>query len=222
MGQATRGNEQIIYDSIKQAVRQRKLRPNTQLVEDVLAESFKVSRTLVRQALRRLAYEGLVKIIPYKGAFVACPGIEEAKHIMEIRGALEAAAVRQTCRNITEEQIQELEAMVEEEHKAHLVGDKFNSLELSLGFHLKIAEFTGNSYYYRYLEELTSLVNIIVTFYGSEKTFCGCDDHLELVSLIRQREEDLAAKFMIDHLQEVVAGINLQEDFSTTIEELFT
>lgn len=215
------GNEQTIYNGIKQAILEHKLRPNTQLVEDALAETFKVSRTPVRQALRKLAYENLVKIIPNKGAFVNCPTIEEAKDIIEVRETLEAGAVRLLCGKITEQQINELTAIVEEERKASLANDKFGSLKLSLGFHLKIGELTGNSYYYRYLEELTSLVFVIVTFYGAEETFSGWQAHMELIDIIKEKDPDKAEKFMIDHLEKVASGINFNDSFTISIEELF-
>lgn len=191
--------ETQICKEIKQAIMQRKLRPNTQLVEDVLAESFGVSRTLIRQALRKLAYEKIVRIIPNKGSFVACPTTEEAKEIFEVRTALEIESTRRACRTLTNEHISQIATLIEEERKAALAGNRFESLQLSIDFHLKIAEFAGNSYLFRYLEELTSLVYVIVTFYGAENLFCGYEEHLEILEAIRQRNEDLAVSLMIKH-----------------------
>lgn len=216
----TERNE-VIYKSIKQAILEHRLPPNTQLVEDALAESFGVSRTLVRQVLRRLSYEKLVKIIPNKGAFVACPTIEEAKQIFEIREVLEAAATRQACKNASKEELDQIEALIMQERNANLEDDAYESLRLSLNFHLKIAELTRNSYYQRYLEELTSLIYVIVSFYGAKKTFCGCDEHQELLSLIKEGKEDLAEKFMIGHLREVNKGINFNETFSHSLYDIF-
>ena len=107
--------ETQICKEIKQAIMQRKLRPNTQLIEEVLAESFGVSRTLIRQALRRLAYEKIVRIVPNKGSFVACPTTEEAKEICEVRTALEVESTRLACQKITDEQITLIALLVEEE-----------------------------------------------------------------------------------------------------------
>lgn len=178
---------------------QRKLRPNTQLIEEVLAESFGVSRTLIRQALRRLAYEKIVRIIPNKGSFVACPTTEEAKEIFEVRTALEIQCVRMACHVLTGEQIAQIALNIEEEKKAALAGNKFDSLQLSIDFHLKMAEFVGNSYLYRYLEELTSLVYVMVTFYGAEDLFCGYEDHLEILEAVEQRDEERAVGLMSKH-----------------------
>ncbi len=94
-------NEIEIYKAIKDAIIQQKLRPNMQLVEEVLADSFGVSRTPVRNVLRRLASEKLVTVIPYKGTFVACPSIHEAKEVFEMRRVLEAGAIRKVCRTLS-------------------------------------------------------------------------------------------------------------------------
>lgn len=193
--------ETQICKEIKQAIMQRKLRPNTQLIEEVLAESFGVSRTLIRQALRRLAYEKIVKIIPNKGSFVACPTTKEAKEIFEVRRALEIECIRMACPILTEEQIAEIESLVQEEKKAALVGNKFDSLQLSIDFHLKIADFVGNSYLYRYLEELTSLVYVFVTFYGADNLFCGYVEHQNILEAIKKRDEKLAVELMTKHFR---------------------
>jgi len=194
-------SETKIYNEIKQAILQRRLRPNTQLVEDVLAESFGVSRTIIRQALRKLSYEKIVTIIPNKGAFVACPNAEAAKQIFAVREMLETGSTRLLCQTVTEGQISQIASIIEEEQKAFLARSKFNSLQLSLEFHLKIAEFTGNSYLYRYLEELASLVYVIVTFYGAEDLFCGSDEHSKILEAIKLRDDELAVKLTIKHFR---------------------
>lgn len=214
-------SETFICKEIKQAIVQRKLRPNTQLVEEVLAESFGVSRTLIRQALRRLSYEKLVKIIPNKGSFVACPTIEEAKQIFQVRTALEIESTRIACQVITDEQISQIAALIEEEHNSALAGNRFESLQLSIDFHLKIAEFAGNSFLYRYLEELTSLVYVIVTFYGAENLFCGDKDHQDILEAIKQRNQDLAVNLTIEHFRKFDSVKFDNELFALPIQEIF-
>ncbi|MED4532731.1 GntR family transcriptional regulator [Metabacillus fastidiosus] len=79
-----------IYKKIKQAIILQKLKPNTQLVEKELAESFHVSRTPIRNVLRRLQYERLVKIIEHKGAFVAGSTVEEEQNTYQHVDYIEA------------------------------------------------------------------------------------------------------------------------------------
>ncbi|MGP7819323.1 GntR family transcriptional regulator [Niallia sp. 01092] len=213
-----------IYEKIKQAIILQKLRPNMQLVEKELAESFGVSRTPVRNVLRRLSYERLVKIIENKGAFVTSSSIEEAKEVFEMRRVLEAQAVRKACRLYTDEQLNELEKMVEEERTMYEHIDYIDSIQLSGDFHLKIAEMAGNSYFYQYLEDLISLTHVIISIYGrgqAEKDTCL--HHLHLFHAIKEQDEDLAEKLMIEHLIEIEKNLHFNErhQISTSLSDIF-
>lgn len=214
--------ETIIYKEIKQAILKRKLRPNTQLVEDVLAESFGVSRTLIRQALRRLSYEKIVNIVPNKGSFVACPSIEEAEQIINVRRALEIESARLVCKTITDQQINQLEKIINEERNFALAGNKFDSLQLALDFHIEMAEFTRNSYLYRYIEELASLVYVIVTFYGAENLFCGYEDHEEILNAIKQRDKQKTVNLTIKHFNKFdPTDLDNGPQYSISLQEIF-
>lgn len=217
-------NETDIYKTIKQAILQQKLRPNMQLVEDVIAESFGVSRTPVRNVLRRLAYEKLVTIIPHKGTFVSCPAIADAKEVFEMRRVLEAAAARQACQRVDVEQIDRLLSLIEEEHEAHAQGDMFAVLQISGDFHLKIAEIAGNSYYTRYLEELISLTYVIIAFYGYKQLmYCSSDEHTQILNAIRQKDESSAERLIVEHLTLIEQSLDFDEaeDVPTSLVDIF-
>lgn len=203
-------SELEIYKAIKDAIIEQKLRPNMQLVEDVIADSFGVSRTPVRNVLRRLASEKLAKVIPYKGTYVSCPTIEEAREVFEMRRVLEAAVIRKVCRNFTNEQHEQLQNLLEEEHEAHRQGDFFGALRITGDFHLRIAEMAGNFYYFRYLEELVSLTFVIIALYGRRQRVY-CHDHREILKAIRQGDESLAERIMVHHLKEIEAQLDFEE-----------
>ncbi|AJY74645.1 GntR family transcriptional regulator [Paenibacillus beijingensis] len=207
----SQANEAEIYREIKQAIIEQKLRPNMQLVEDVIAESFGVSRTPVRNVLRRLALEKLVKVIPYKGTFVSCPTVEEAKEVFEMRRVLEASAIRKLCHRLTDEQFQQLKQLLEEEHKIHIQGDMFGSLRITGDFHLKIAEMAGNFYYYRFLEELVSLTYVIIAFYGKRQT-SFCHDHEQILLAIKQGDEHLAEQLIVEHLKQIETDLDFDDE----------
>ncbi|MED1471401.1 GntR family transcriptional regulator [Bacillus salipaludis] len=214
-----------IYKKIKQAILHRKLFPNMQLVEKEIADSFGVSRTPVRNVLRRLSYERLVKIIENKGAFVTCSSIEESKEVFEMRRILEAEAVRKACRLYNQEQIQELENMVHEELREIGQGNYIEALQMSGDFHLKIAEMAGNSYFYQYLEDLISLTYVIVSIYGRGDERNGtCSHHLEIFHAIKERDEDIAEKLTVDHLKEIESNLHFNENLqlSTSLLELLS
>ncbi len=83
-----------IADSITTAIVERRLMPGTKLAEQKIADIFKVSRTLVRQAFHQLSRDKLVRLEPARGARVAEPGVEEARQIFEVRQMLEASMIR--------------------------------------------------------------------------------------------------------------------------------
>jgi len=213
----TQASEAEIYKEIKQAIIQQKLRPNMQLVEDVLAESFGVSRTPVRNVLRRLAHEKLVTIIPHKGTFVACPSVTEAKEVFEMRQVLETAAIRKACNRLDEAEISQFKAMLEAEKAAHTRGDLLETLQISCDFHLKIAKLAGNSYYYRYLEELISLNYVIMSFYGHRQlTLCGCQEHALILDAMIEKDTTRAEQLMLEHLKHIEACLDFGDSHAAT------
>ena len=83
-----------IYEKIYVAILEHRLHPGTKLVEERLAEIFKVSRARVREVLARLAHEQVVDLYPQRGAYVARPTIEQALHVFEARRLIEPELVR--------------------------------------------------------------------------------------------------------------------------------
>lgn len=103
-----------VLDIVRQAILNFELRPGERLIERELIEQLGVSRTTVREVLARLAAEGLVTIIPQKGAIVSVLTVEEAADIYEMRGLLEGFAVRRFVERATPEQMKELRATLAE------------------------------------------------------------------------------------------------------------
>ncbi|MDF2836084.1 MAG: GntR family transcriptional regulator, partial [Paenibacillus sp.] len=187
-------------------ITQHKLLPNMQLVEDALAEAFQVSRTPIRNVLRRLAMEKLVTVIPYRGAFVSCPSVEEARAVFEMRRVTESAMVRKLCGIVVPEQVAQLQALLSEEHRASHEGDVIGALDVTVDFHLKLAELADNSFYYHFLEEMISLTAVIIALYGTNQTFCH--DHEDLIEAIVRKDGDSAAAIMSEHLLQIERSLN--------------
>lgn len=95
-----------VYLSLRNEILSGHYSDGEQLLQKDLAEKYEVSRIPVREALMQLASEGLVKLIPYKGAVVASLSLEEMHEIFEIRYALESLIIRYVVKNITEESAQ--------------------------------------------------------------------------------------------------------------------
>lgn len=215
-------SEAEIYKAIKEAIIDQRLRPNMQLVEEVIAESFGVSRTPVRNVFRRLATEKLVSVVPYKGTFVWCPTVSESKEVFEMRRVVEDAAIRRLCRTMDETQRKQLEQMLKDEMEANSRGDLFGALRISGDFHTRIAQLSGNSYYSKYLEELVSLSYVIIAFYGQRRP-THCHHHKDILGAIQSRDEDKAARLMAVHLKELEEALDYGEGWEEpgTLADIF-
>ncbi|MCC5858208.1 MAG: GntR family transcriptional regulator [Ectothiorhodospiraceae bacterium] len=102
-----------VADALRAEIASGRLTPNTRLIEQKLCTALGVSRTVLREALRQLEAEGVVEIVPHRGAMVASPGPAEAMHIYEVREALESLAARSFCDNSTTGAIEELRQVLE-------------------------------------------------------------------------------------------------------------
>jgi DNA-binding GntR family transcriptional regulator len=91
-----------VFDQLRQAIVDRRLKPQQRLVERELIELTGVSRTTIREVLRQLAAEGLVTTIPHKGTVVASPSVERAAELYEVRAVLEGMAARQFAERATD------------------------------------------------------------------------------------------------------------------------
>ena len=89
-----------VHDLLRKAIIEQALKPGMRLPEDTVGDQFGVSRTIVRHALVRLEHEGLVVTRRNRGAFVAEPTRDEAKHVFEVRRCLENDVIRILCQRI--------------------------------------------------------------------------------------------------------------------------
>lgn len=104
--------EQVVF-SLRQAILENHLKPGQRLVERELIERLGVSRTTVREALRELTADGLVTVVPQRGAIVTMPDAQAANDLYEVRAALESLAVRKFVANATDVQFAQLRTAVE-------------------------------------------------------------------------------------------------------------
>ncbi len=105
--------EQVI-SALRTAILDFKLAPGQRLVERELIEQLGVSRTTVREALRELTSEGLVTVVPQRGAVVAAPSLAEAEDLYEIRAVLESLLVERFVERATDAQVERMAEAVED------------------------------------------------------------------------------------------------------------
>ena len=194
---------QRVYRTLRRAIIEQALRPGLKLPEDSIGEKLGVSRTLVREALSRLAIEGLVELKPNRGASVAYPTLEEARDVFAVRRGLERLVATTLAGSLTKAQAAALETHVRDEEAA-LGKDGPESIRLAGEFHIALAKMTGNALLLRYVQEVSSRCSLILAIYGRpHSSECAISEHRQLIDALRAGDAARAADLMDHHLQAV-------------------
>ena len=204
------GATQRIVESITTAIVERRLMPGTKLGEQKIADIFKVSRTLVRQALNQLSRDRLVTLEPARGAFVAMPGVEEARQVFEMRQMIESAMVRRLCARITDAQIAELRAHLQAELAAVSRTDVPGRTRLLADFHVVLARMLGNGVLAEMLADLLSRSSLISLMYQSSYSAeVSYKEHVAIVDALEKRDVRAAVRLTEEHLDHVERNVRL-------------
>ena len=194
------------------------------LREDILSgvytigEELGVSRTPVREALRQLELEGLVTIIPNKGAYVTGITPKDVYDIYKIRSMLEGVCARWATEHITEKQIEELEEglLLSELHLQKKGEEKAEQVtELDGKFHKVLYEASDSRILEHVLSDFHKYVQMARALSVGEKNRAqkSVQEHREILEAIRNRDEDLAEE-LANHILNVMENLHLskQED----------
>lgn len=209
--QASVSTQQIV-EKVWLSIAERRLRPGVQLKEGQLAAIFDVSRARIRQALTALEREGLVTIIPNRGAFVCQPSVDEARDVFAVRRAVEACVVERIGTSISKADVARLRSHVAQERTASAKDVTTDIIKLSGGFHLLLAEISGSDFLFGMMRDLISRTSLITAVYRNTARFnCGPDEHDEIVEEIAKGNFEKAAALMEHHLEHVETELDLRE-----------
>jgi DNA-binding GntR family transcriptional regulator len=207
---APAGATKRIVESITAAIVERRLMPGTKLAEQKLADIFKVSRTLVRQALNQLSRDRLVTLEPARGAFVATPSVEEARQVFELRQMLEGAMVRRLAKSVTDGQLAELRAHLQAERAAVARTDVPGRTRLLADFHAVLARMLGNEVLAQLLTDLLSRSSLISLMYqSSHSAEASLAEHVAIVDALERRDARAAVRLTEEHLDHVERNLRL-------------
>lgn len=143
----------VVFNTLRKAILTGQLKPGERLMEVHLADKLGVSRTPIREAIRKLELEGLVIMIPRRGAEVARITEKSLRDVLEVRRALDALSVELACERITEQELEELRQACEEfERVARVSKDASVIARADVALHDIIVRTTGN-------QRLLQLVN---------------------------------------------------------------
>ena len=135
----------VVFNTLRQAILKGELAPGERLMEIQLAEKLGVSRTPIREAIRKLELEGLVLMIPRKGAEVARISEKSLKDVLEVRRSLEELAIELACQRMSDGDLQELERKQKKFCEAIAQGSAMDIAESDEAYHDVIYNCTRNA-----------------------------------------------------------------------------
>lgn len=193
-----------VYEAIYAAVVDHRLTPGSRLREEELATTFAVSRTLVRQALHKLAQDGIISLRPNRGAVVPEPTRRDGEHVFDARRVVECEVARRLAGKLGAEQLASLRCLVEAEMRATRLQDKQEAIRLSGEFHLRLAQMSGNPIFVRLLEELLPTTSLLMALYKAPgEPMCIAHSHRQLLETLANATSGAAATEMRRHLNEI-------------------
>lgn len=197
---------------LTQALHEHRVLPGMKLAEDEVGDTFGVGRTIVRQALRILAQDGLVTLERNRGAFVTRPSVREAREVFEARALLEPSTAHAAATRIGPEGVAALEAHIAAEHAALASGDTGQALRLSGQFHIEIARFANQATIEGFIKQLISRSSLIIALYWRRRSaLCESHAHHALLDAFRAQNADQASELMKGHLVDLLSQLDLRD-----------
>jgi DNA-binding GntR family transcriptional regulator len=192
-----------VADILREAVLDGVLQPSTWLREKELAQELSVSRTPVREALRRLAAEGLVTIVANQGAMVASMTIEDILEVYAVRENLEGLAARLAARRRSPEDLERLEDALELMRRVIADGRTSELASLNLAFHKVIREASANRLLERFLGQVEHAVRRFgaTTFQVPGRAEEAVEEHGRIVEAIAAGDTEEAERLALDHMR---------------------
>ena len=199
----------VVFNTLRQAILRGELKPGERLMEIQLANKLGVSRTPIREAIRKLELEGLVLMIPRKGAEVADISEKSLRDVLEVREALEELAVQLACDKITKEEIEDLKKAAEDFKKILKSRDITEIAEADVRFHDIIFMATDNQKLVQLLNNLREqMYRFRVEYLKNEEVHPQLiAEHEKIIEHIMERDKAKASAIVSEHINNQVEGV---------------
>ena len=192
----------VVFNTLRRAILKGELKPGERLMEITLADKLGVSRTPIREAIRKLELEGLVVMAPRKGAKVASITERDLNDVLEVRKGMEVLAISLACKRITGEELEKLETIEQSFQKLIESGNLTELAEMNVKFHDTIYQATNNQrlvqllnnlreQMYRYRMEYLKDIAVRRTLAEEHKAICRA---------LRERDEQQAEQYVSIHI----------------------
>jgi len=189
-----------VYHAIKDAILKGAYKPQQRFKETDLAKTLGVSRTPIREAMRKLEIDGLVEYVPHKGTVVSGFDLSEILDIYEVRTVLETLIAKRAAENITDELIEKLKLNIKkfetEENNDTILAllDEFNELIYEASKCSKLVNLMRHTRGYFKRVRISNHTD-------PERRKDAILEHERIVSVLEKRDPDLAVKYTLEHIE---------------------
>lgn len=215
-------SSEYVYRSLKERIISGSLAPDSRLIELTIAAEFGVSRTPVREALKRLAVENLVHADPARGIIVHAPDARRIEDVFIVREALDGLASRLAAHRITPSELARLHVVVESMEEAIKSGRREYVVVANTHFHDVIYAAAGNEVLERLGRDLREFVRRFTTlpFASPDRVDQVLDEHRAIFDALERHDPDAAEAASNAHLaaaRENVVRMQLKEFAEKTL-----
>jgi DNA-binding GntR family transcriptional regulator len=191
-----------VAQRLRELIRSGELEPRSRVNELELAERFGISRTPLREAIKILATEGLLELLPNRGARVVSISNQEIDEMIEVVAGLEAIAADLACRRITDEEVARIEGLHERMVAAWKQDDNTGYFTFNRQIHETIVGASRNATLKGLYDNLSGRIQR--TRYSAHKTpeqwTKAITEHEHMIDLLKARDGDALARLMREHI----------------------
>lgn len=202
----------VVFNTLRQAILTGELKPGERLMEIHLANKLGVSRTPIREAIRKLELEGLVTMIPRRGAEVAQITGKSLQDVLEVRRSLDALCAELACERISDAEIAALEAACKEFEEATYTRDARVIAAADVALHDIIIKATNNNRLVQLVNNLAEQMYRYRFEYIKDYSMHGrlVEEHRVIFEAIREKDKVTAAAAAVTHIDNQMESIARQ------------
>lgn len=199
----------VVFQTLRQSILTGEMKPGERLMEVHLADRLGVSRTPIREAIRKLELEGLVTMIPRRGAEVSQITEEHLRDVLEVRRALDALAVELACDRITPEQTEALKKACEEFEEITKTGDIVEITQADVRLHDIIISASGNQRLIQIVSNLSQqMYRYRLEYIKGESDYRKLiEEHSVIYDCICRKDKEAGALAIKSHVDNQEKGI---------------
>jgi len=192
-----------VYEHLRESILRKELSSGERLIERDLVQRLGVSSTVVREALARLAKDGLVTLLPYRGAFVTKLSKRDIIEIYELREVVEGLAARWAAERVNEEEIKQLRAFIKSSERFVANTSSYYDALNKFRFHDLIGKMSGNARLYKIIRDFRNQSKLLISssLARPERAKEAFEEEKKVLEAIINRDPFSAEKYAKEHVR---------------------